>query len=159
MKKLLGSLVLIGFALLSANSAFAALDSAVKQIIALKEPPPGVVFEIVSGNRAKLDTALPRVKDAIEKIRKRFPGLDIAVVSHGYEQFALSKSKQKKHEKAHKTVQSLVKDNVPVHICGTFAEMKGVDASEFPDYVDVAAHGPEQIKDYRRMGYMLVEVD
>ena len=118
-----------------------------------------IVFEIVSGDSERLRWAIPAVQQYIRQLRQRFPELPIAVVSHGKEQFSLTRDKQKKYNKVHKGIQSLVKDsNVPVHVCGTYADWHNVDESEFPDYVDVAAAGPVQINDYRQLGYLLVKV-
>jgi sulfur relay (sulfurtransferase) complex TusBCD TusD component (DsrE family) len=59
----------------------------------------------------------------------------------------------------HQAVQQLVREEgVPVHVCGTHAEWRGVTAEQFPEYVDVAAAGPAQINDYRALGYALVVV-
>ncbi len=49
-------------------------------------------------------------------------------------------------------------DDVTVHVCGTFAACQGVDPSEFPDSINVAAAGPTQIEDYVSQGYTLVKI-
>jgi intracellular sulfur oxidation DsrE/DsrF family protein len=69
------------------------------------------------------------------------------------------KNKQKKNAEVHKTVQSLVASDVPVHVCGTHASWKGVSADDFPDYIDVAPAGPTEIRNYQEMGYVLIEVE
>ena len=35
----------------------------------------------------------------------------------------------------------------------------GTDPEDFPDYVDVAAHGPLQIQTYVDFGYLKVKID
>ena len=49
-----------------------------------------------------------------------------------------------------------VADDVPVHVCETHAGWYGVEASDFPDYVDVAPTGPGQINLYKELGYTLI---
>lgn len=130
----------------------------VDKIIAMKEAPDGVVFEIVTGGKNGLKWALPKAKKLITRLRKKFPGIDVAIVTHGREQFALQKSNDKKYKEVHALSKQLVQDNVPVHVCGTFAEWQGVSEEEFPDYVNVAAEGPAAIKDYVSLGYILVKL-
>lgn len=130
-----------------------------EEVMQRNEAPDGIVFEIVSGEADYLRQAIPAVQTQIKQLRQRFPGLPIAVVTHGKEQFALTRDKQKKYAGVHQGIQSLVKDsNVPVHVCGTYAGWHDVDETEFPDYVDVAAAGPVQINDYRELGYLLIKV-
>lgn len=151
--------ILLGLALLFSSYRLFASGVELEEVLQRNEAPAGVVFEIVSGDSEHLRWAIPAVQQYIRQLRQRFPELPIAVVSHGKEQFSLTRDKQKKYSKVHKGIQSLVKDsNVPVHVCGTYADWHNVDESEFPDYVDVAAAGPVQINDYRQLGYLLVKV-
>ncbi len=129
------------------------------QVLALDTEPSGVVFEIVSGQKDALIWAIPQVKEQAKQLRQRFPQLDIAVVSHGAEQFALMTDKQSRYKDTHKAVADLSsQDNIQLHVCETYAGWKGVSASEFPDYVDVAPAGPAQINNYRQLGYLVIVV-
>jgi intracellular sulfur oxidation DsrE/DsrF family protein len=78
------------------------------------------------------------------------------VVSHGKEQFALQKEHRAEYEEVHKGVQSLLGDDVQLHVCGTHAGWFGVTTEDFPEYVDVTAAGPAQINDYENMGWDLI---
>ncbi|MCG6871298.1 MAG: hypothetical protein LJE84_03315 [Gammaproteobacteria bacterium] len=122
--------------------------------------PAGVLFEIVSGDRGYLAEALPRVIRYSDALRKRFPDLPIAVVSHGYEQFALTTEHSKDNAAAHESakVLSLTRD-IPVHVCAAFAATHNVDASEFPEYVDVVSQGPTQVQTYVEFGYEHIVLD
>ncbi len=136
-------------------SAVAASD--VAALLALEEAPEGVVFEIVSGEADALVELLPRVRADIVRLRTRFPGLPIAVVSHGEEQFALTEENRKNEPELHAIAEKIVTgEDVDLHVCGTYAGWFGVDPGDFPDYVDVAAAGPAQINDYRALGYVLI---
>ena len=131
----------------------------VEEILLLKEAPAGVVFEIVTGEANSLEWALPETQNYIKELRARFPKLDIAIVTHGNEQFALQKSNDNKYKKVHSLTQQLAqKDHVPLHVCGTYAGWRGVSEEDFPDYVDVAAAGPATINDYTALGYILIKI-
>lgn len=128
-------------------------------VLALEEAPSGVVFEIVSGQKNALTWAIPQVIKQARQLRQRFPGLDIAVVSHGAEQFALMTKKKSRYKNTHEAVADLIsQDNIQLHVCETYAGWKGVSASEFPDYVDVAPAGPAQINNYRELGYLVINI-
>jgi len=132
----------------------------IQDILKSNERPVGIVFEIVSDNADELREAIPEVKTHINALRKRFPGLDVAVVSHGQEQFALTKDNNKKYNKVHREIKSLVKDaGVPVHVCETYASWYNIEAGAFPDYVDVSPTGPAQINDYLALDYTLVTIE
>lgn len=127
-------------------------------LLAQKEEPMGVVFEIVTGKSNSLDWALPMVKGYIGKLKERFPEIEVAIVTHGSEQFALASNKAKKQTKVHSLTQQLNKEGVQLHVCGTHAEWKGLSNEDFPEYVDVATTGPAQINDYVAVGYKLVVI-
>ena len=141
-------------ALLTCKTAWA---NDIDDILSEKEAPPGVVFEIVSGESNLLEKLLPKVKQDIKRLRSRFPKLPVAIVTHGTEQFALTTKNQKKEQKAHSLVKNLVETNdIDVHVCGTYAEWHGVMPEDFPEYINVSATGPAQINDYEELGYVLV---
>jgi len=139
---------------LSANA-----DTDVDFITSAKKPPIGVVFEVVEGSEKALETALLKINEYSKKLKQAIPELKLAVVSHGTEQFALLKENQKRYKKTHKKVQSLMADDVPVHVCGTHASWYSFSEKDFPDYVDVTVAGPAKIRDYQRLGYALVKLD
>ena len=120
------------------------------------EAPHGVVFEIVEGDESALHQLLPQVRGAIERLRDRFPQIEFALVSHGREEFALQREYRDENADIHRQVQSLVADDVPVHVCETHAGWYGVTAEDFPEYVNVAPTGPGQISLYRELGYELI---
>lgn len=127
-------------------------------LVAGQRAPEGVVFEIISRNKDILQTALPAIQYMVAQLRDAYPDLDIAVVSHGPEQFALTRENAASHQASHQAVQSLRGGNVNVHVCGAYADYKGVSAEAFPEYVDVAAHGPSLIKDYIDLGYRHIKI-
>jgi len=131
----------------------------VDRLLAMAQAPAGVVFEIASGDAKALQWAIPQIQQYTQTLRKKFPGLDVAVVTHGREQFALQTTNQGEYQKVHDSVKDLsTKDNVPVHICQTFASWNGVEAEDFPEYVTVSTTGPQQVNDYIDLGYTLIKL-
>ncbi len=128
----------------------------IDEILAEKEEPMGVVFEIVTGKSNSLDWALPMVKGYISKLKNKFPDIEVAIVTHGNEQFALTTDKAKQQPKVHSLTQQLNKEGVQLHVCATYAGWKGLSPEDFPDYVDVATTGPAQVNDYVAVGYHLI---
>lgn len=130
----------------------------VTRLLGQKTPPFGVVFEIAEEDDDALNWAIPEVKKQIIRLRKKYPTINLAVVSHGYEQFALATDERTEFEDLHGNVESLGKDNVDVHVCGTHASWYGKSDEDFPAYVDVSPAGPAQINDYASLGYVVVRV-
>ena len=149
------------FALLTliASYGLAQANDAVEELMSRTEAPHGIVFEIVESDEDALQGLLPQVRTAIERVRARFPATEFAVVSHGREEFALQSQYQDEYAEIHQQVQSLVAEDVPVHVCETHAGWYGVSAEDFPDYVNVAPTGPGQVQLYEDLGYELVVID
>ena len=146
------AVILVNILLIS--QAVASDREKVAGILAAENPPFGVVFEIVEGSKSDLRWAIAAVKKYSDQLRKRFPDMGIAVVSHGSEQFGLMKSEAENYKEVHTAVKSLVQDDsIPVHVCGTHASRYGKSAEDFPDYVDVSPAGPTEIANYVDMGY------
>lgn len=146
------------FIISSFASVVIASDSKVQEILSSTNTPSGVVFEIAGSDPVALKWAIPRIKQYVVRLRKKFPKMELAVVTHGREQFALQKSNSSEYKKVHNEVKLLAGADVPVHICQTFAGWSGVDPEDFPDYVSVSATGPQQVKDYLELGYTLIKI-
>ena len=131
----------------------------VERILAGNEVPQGIVFEIVEADDMALQELVPIVQSAIQRLRQRFPQTEFAVVSHGREEFALQSQYQGEYAELHQQVQSLVADDVAVHVCETHAGWYGVSAEDFPDYVNVAPTGPGQISLYLELDYELIVME
>ena len=153
MRKLITGFVLV----MLWGPAFADTAQDVDAIIARKEAPLGVVFEIAQNAEAGLELAVPQLKQYSARLRTRFPELKIALVTHGREEFALLKDNSEKYRSIQSGVRELAKDqDIAVHVCGTHASWYDKYPEDFPDYIDVAPSGPVQIRNYRELGYVLV---
>lgn len=151
-------MVLFVIALLSANAR--AQQSAIDEMLASPEPPPGVVFDIIEGSEAALAPALDQVSRWARALRERFPALDMAIVTHGSEQFALLNGNQAEFSGAHERVRTLTgQQDIPVHVCAIHASWRDKVPEDFPSYVDVADSGPAQISRYEELDWVVVEID
>lgn len=131
----------------------------ISEILNSKETPSGVVFEIATGKREYLAKVMPELSTRIKEIHARFPGLPIAIVTHGKESLILTTDKQESHATVHKEIQSLVKnEDVNVHVCGTYASWYHKQDSDFPEYINVAPAGPVQVNDYIDLGYIHIRI-
>lgn len=157
--KILNSVFVI-LALLFSSGCAANEAQGVRKVLQQKEPIVGVVFEIVGGDSDSLQRAIKRIKTYSEQLHQVHADLLITVVTHGYEQFTLTKAKDAEHPELHQQVQSIVKDDrIAIEVCGTFADMMEVAHDEFPDYVDVVPQGPAQIQSYEHEGYVIIQID
>lgn len=139
--------------------AAAASPLTLEQLLARPTAPAGVVFEIIDRDPQALEYGLQWVKRAAEKLEERFPGVPMALVSHGQEMFALQEKDKERNAALHEQVQSLKRDKgIPVHVCETYAGWKGVAPEAFPSYVDVAPSGPSQINNYIALDYQRLVV-
>jgi len=130
----------------------------VQSIIDSGTAPEGVVFEIVNRDTEYLDWALKEVEVLTQKLHIKYPHLDIAIVSHGPEQFALMDRNLNLNVPLKTLVMSLVNKDIDIHVCGTYAEYKGVDPVEFSKLVNVSAEGPAQLSDYIKLGYVRIKI-
>ena len=159
MNKFLSTLIFIG-ALGYIGLAYSNVEDEIKTILAKNEAPAGVVFEIVESKESSLEWAIPQVQKYAKKLRNRFPKLNLAVVTHGKEEFALLTKKKQKYASIHEAVKKITtEEDIPVHVCGTHASWYGKNEADFPDYVDVAPAGPVQISNYEELGYVRVKLE
>jgi len=159
MNCLLKRLLPVWIALLALASPAVAAPPTLDDLLARPVAPPGVVFEIVDRDPDALELALPWVKQAAQKLKARHPGVPMALVTHGQEMFALQTGKRTDNEAVHQIAESLSReDGIPVHVCETYAGRRGLATEDFPAYVDVAAEGPAQIRNYEALDYVRLVV-
>lgn len=130
----------------------------VAAIAAQKNPPKGIVFEIIENKEHDVQWTIHLVNKASNQLRQRFPNLKIVVVSHGNEIFALTKSKRTAYQSIHSLVEQLKRNNIPLQVCGTAASWQNKSAADFPEYVEVVDAAPVKIEFYEDLGYELIDV-
>ena len=148
---------LFSLILLLSVTSLALADAEVDRLLEADEEPVGVVFEILEDDDDALGWALPKVARLSAQLRKRFPELPIAVVTHGREQFGLlADDAEGLMAPIHDNAQQLRAEGIDLHVCGVHAGWDGYTPEDFPAYVDVSASGPAQINDYRNLGFTLI---
>ena len=157
----LSSLSLLLLLCLFVNTVIADEEAeTIAEIMQMTETPDGVVFELIGSEDSDyLPNGLKKIEAYKKQLQGKFPKLDIAVVSHGAEQFELTKDNANTEKESHKRVQRLVAADVTVHICETHASWRGVTPEDFPDYITPSPQGPAQIRQYQELGYILIVVE
>ncbi|WP_018174490.1 DsrE family protein [Thioalkalivibrio sp. ALJ9] len=160
-------LALTGLTLLTTVGSLAGADapkeaspsSEVEALLTQDELPDGVAFEIVENDRAALSALLPEIQANIRVLRQRDPDLPIAVVTHGAEQFTLTRAEAVAHGSLHAEIESLVMDDgVNVVVCGTFAGWRDLEPDAFPEHVEVATAAPDRLNDLEAAGYTVIRL-
>jgi len=146
---------LVSLLLIFQSSVYASDYSnlSVNKILQSTEEPAGVVFELVSWDENTWQWASPMINGLTNQLKTKFPEIDIAVVSHGAEQFQLTKDKQHKQAEVIAQLSELVEAGVDLHVCGAHSFWRDVPNSAYIDIADVAPSGPAQINDYVKLGY------
>lgn len=128
-------------------------NSGVKRLIQAQEAPDGVVFELISWDEKTWTWAAPMITSLRQQLMAKFPDIDVVVVSHGGEQFQLTRENEQQQPEAIAQLQSLTDDGMNLHVCGTHSSWKDVADTAYIDFVDVSPSGPAQINDYIKLGY------
>ena len=132
---------------------------AVDRLLQSDNTPEGVVFELIENDKKTWEWAAPMVKELRDQLKEKYPNIEIAIVSHGREQFQLLKKRAKKQPQAIATLQDLVHTkNVNLHVCGAHSSWFGIDPSAYINFVDVTDSGPAMINNYIDLGYQPIQL-
>ncbi|MGY3572404.1 DsrE family protein [Vibrio sp. SCSIO 43135] len=144
--------------MLVSSFAFAQSEQQVAEIISSDSPPVGVVFEVMEWEEGTFTGILNQISHFSDTLKAKHPNIEVAVVSHGSEQFALLKENQGSQSGVHDLTQSLVSNGISVEVCATHASWYGKDASDFADHVEVVERAPMAIRAYQEKGYVLIRM-
>lgn len=120
------------------------------------EAPDGVVIELLAWDEQTWTWAAPLITEFRKQLLAKHPDTDVAVVSHGGEQFQLTKKAAETQPEAIDQLQSLTAAGVNLHVCGVHSGWQDVPEDAYLDIVDVSPSGPAQINDYIKLGYKQV---
>lgn len=129
------------------------------QLLAIGQPPAGVVFEIVAWEDNTWDWAAPMLRDYADRLRARYPRLELALVSHGAELFDLARQSALQDEPGILELGRLSAEGVEIHVCGEYAKWKRLGPQDFLDFVDVAASGSALLADYIELGFERIRLE
>lgn len=125
-----------------------------------KEQPEAIVFLVMEYDEEALTWVLPRVLHYTRKLRQRWAGLEIIILSHGDEMVALQTEYQDLYPVIHQQVKELISEyELSFQVCGTYARMSDISESQFPSYIDVVPFAPAEIENYRIMGYQMLHLE
>ncbi|MBC8494470.1 MAG: DsrE family protein [Candidatus Thioglobus sp.] len=129
-------------------------NSSINALIDANIEPEGVVFELVEYKTDAWDWAAPKIKQLTGQLRHKYPNLDIAIISHGNEQFQLTRKNLAKNQNTVSLLNNLSKQGVGIHVCGVNSSWNGISEDAYIDIVDVAVSGPAKLNDYINLGYV-----
>ncbi|MDJ0778520.1 MAG: DsrE family protein [Gammaproteobacteria bacterium] len=151
-------LVLLGLAWAGSAAAESSV-ARVAELLAAPQAPDGVVFEIMQWEDRSWDWAVPLLDRHVADLRARFPGLDVALVSHGAELFELTRAAGLAETAALRQLAELHRAGVRLHVCGEYASWKQLGQDDFLSFVDVAPSGSAQLADYVRLGFVPIRLE
>ncbi len=151
-------LLLLGLSWAGVSAAQSSLPR-VAELLAAGEAPDGVVFEIMQWEDRSWDWAVPLLDRHVGELRARFPGLDVALVSHGAELFELTRAAGLDQTAALRQLAELQRAGLTIHVCGEYARWKQLGSDDFLPFVDVAPSGSAQLADYIRLGFVPVRLE
>lgn len=155
---MINAIRLLTFGLILNCAPTIADDTYVNALLNGDRPPEGVVFEIIESKGSDLGWAFRQIKGYADALKAKFPPLDIAVVSHGAEQFGLLSENQEALPEVHELAKSFDKSGIEVHVCAVNASWRNKVPEDFPSYIDVADTGPAQIRRYEELGYEVIVI-
>jgi intracellular sulfur oxidation DsrE/DsrF family protein len=151
--------VLLGFLLFSTvANAYTSKD--LNWLLKRVQPDDGVVIEIVDWN-SNWNNLITLVNPIVSQLKKISESIDIVIVSHGSEQFELTKSNlssESTKENISSTpltqLEILVDTNkVTVSVCGAHSRMVGFNNEKYAAFIDIADSGPALVNDYLNLDY------
>ncbi len=130
-----------------------------ERLLAENRAPGGVVFDIMTWRDRSWDWAAPLLRDYVDRLRARFPELEIALVSHGAELFELTRGDARRQRASIELLARLSAQGVTVHVDGDYARWKRLGPEDFLDFVDVAPSAEAQLADYIDLGFARVTLE
>ena len=97
----------------------------IDRLLQSEEAPAGVVIEVISWDPNTWEWATPMIAQFRDQLDQRFPGIDVAVVSHGAEQFLLTRENLSSQPLIFGGLTDLTEQGVDFHVCGTHSEWRG----------------------------------
>lgn len=132
------------------------LHPQVAKWIESQQPPPGVVFELLSREPHFIEKRTPYIESQIVALKQAFAELDIVILSHGRELNALSREQQT--QSYMQVFETFSQQGVSIHVCEVVAGRLNKTPDDFPRFIDVTPSGTAQLNDYKKLGYSVIRV-
>jgi intracellular sulfur oxidation DsrE/DsrF family protein len=156
LKILLLMMLTISYSLANAQENYS--HPGIDYLIKANVEPVGVVFELIEWGDNTWQWAAPMIRDLKAQLQDKYPKIEIAIVSHGGEQFQLTRKKAKEQPRAISLLKNIVEDGTNLYVCGTHSSWKNIPETDYIDIVNVAVSGPAKINDYINLGYVPIQL-
>jgi intracellular sulfur oxidation DsrE/DsrF family protein len=134
-------------------------NPALEQLLAGSQQPEGVVFEIMVWEDDSWAWAAPMLKGYVERLRHKYSGLDIVLISHGAELFDLTHRAGLESRPEIRQLADLEDGGVEIYVDGEYARWKRLEQRDFLEFVEIAASGSAQLTDYVELGYAPIKLE
>jgi intracellular sulfur oxidation DsrE/DsrF family protein len=134
-------------------------NTKLEHLLTDSQQPEGVVFEIMVWEDDSWDWAAPMLKYYVERLRHKYAGLDIALISHGAELFDLTQRAGLENGPAIRQLADLEAAGVEIYVDGEYARWKRLEQRDFLDFVEVAASGSALLADFVELGYAAIKLE
>lgn len=139
------------------NATLASTEDDVRELISNSSDVDGIVFEVLEFEARTWDWASDMIEKSSLLLKEYDSEIDIVVVSHGMDQFQLTKKAKILQEQSISLLENMVKNNtLSVSVCGAHSNMYGISEAAYISRVDVVDSGPATINDYRNLGYKIL---
>ena len=150
---------LLAVGLLLSSLPVQASGASIEDLLDAEWRPEGVVFEIIAWRDDTWDWAAPLLRRNVERLRARYPGMEMALVSHGAELFDLTRRAGRQQQVPIRELSRLQSGGLEIHVCGEYAARKRLGPGDFLDFVDVTASGSAQLAAYFELGFAHVRLE
>lgn len=153
------SLTFVTLSNVYAETEFSEASAQIQKIISDGEEPLGIVFEIETLDPFALQKITLYVVKQVKRIKQVYPDVDIAVISHGVEEYALTTKASSEYATTQRLLNEMViQQEVSLHVCGAVAGLKGLEQEDFPNFISYSASGLAQLNDYKALDYTVVVI-
>jgi intracellular sulfur oxidation DsrE/DsrF family protein len=124
------------------------------------QPDDGVVIEIIDWS-SNWNNLITLVKPIVDQLKQVSESIDIVIVSHGSEQFELTKKNLSLESKKSNTfltplsqLEILANTNkITISVCGAHSRMQSFDNDKYAPFIKITDSGPALINDYLNLDY------
>lgn len=148
----------VGLLLLSSLRA-EALGASVEDLLDADRRAEGVVFEIIAWQEYSWDWAAPPLRRRVERLRAKYPGIEMAPVSHRADLFDLTRRAGLRQQASIRALSRLRAEGLEICVCGEYAAWKRLGPKGFLDFGEATASGSAQLAAYFELGFAQIRLE